>query len=138
MSAYDDLPPWQQRFVDAYVSTAADASAAFRIVKPAAKRPDVGASELMAKPLVAAAIAERTAERRELSEINEAWVLERLRRVVDHCMDTKGGSRRMDTAGANRSLELIGRHFAMFTDRVEGAGGPVVVNIIKFSQERRA
>jgi hypothetical protein len=132
MSAYDALPPWQQRFVDAYVSSADNATAAYRIVKPDTKRPDVGASKLLAKPTIAAAIAERTDARRDLAELNEAWVLERLKRVVERCMYPPTGAR-YDAASATRGLELIGKHFAMFTDRIEGASGLVNINIIKFA-----
>jgi len=32
------------------------------------------------------------------------------------------GEYKFDSSGANRSLELIGRHFKMFTDKVELSG----------------
>lgn len=65
--------------------------------------------------------------RREHSELSEAWVLERLREVVDRCMESKpvldphgkpSGFYPFNAAGANRALELIGRHFGMFTDNL--------------------
>lgn len=128
--AYGNLKPWIQRFVDAYVANAhaPDAAKAYRVARPDIKRPAVAACKLMARPEVQAAIHERLMRRREASEIDEKWVLDRLRQIHERCMqeepvvDREGnptGEFRFDSTGAIRSAELIGRHFAMFTDRVE-------------------
>lgn len=128
--AYEQLKPWIQRFVDAYVANAhaPDAAKAYRIARPTIKAANVAACKLMARPEVQAAIAERLVRRREVSELDEKWVLDRLRKIHERCMqeepvlDREGnptGEFRFDSTGAIRSAELIGKHFAMFTDRVE-------------------
>lgn len=116
MSAYESLKPWQQQFVDHYVvhAHAPNPTASVRAVRPELRRPDVQASKLMALAEVQAAIEERLTRRREASELDEKWVLDRLRVVVEHCMQTD----EFDATGASRALELIGKHFAMFTDKV--------------------
>ena len=43
------------------------------------------------------------------------WVLEQLRVVYRRCMDTL----HLDAAGANRSLELLGRYLGMWIERIE-------------------
>lgn len=115
-TAYDSLLPWQQAFVDHYVVHvhSPNATASMRAVRPDYKRPDVIASKLLAKPQVAAAIEERLTRRRQDSELDEKWVLDRLRLVAEHCLQLDG----FEANAANRALELIGRHFAMFTDKV--------------------
>lgn len=65
--------------------------------------------------------------------VDHKFVIERLKRIIDHCMlmDTDPGSKgldddgdmvepsRYDASGANKALELIGRHLKMFTDKLE-------------------
>lgn len=142
MSAYESLPPWQQHFVDLYVegAHAPNPTAAYRIARPSVVRPDVAASKLMSKPEIRAAIDERLRRQREHCELNEQWVLERLQTIAERCMqpvfDSKGGIKRMltDATNATRALELLGRHFAMWTDKHAGPdGGPLrVVQVVKF------
>ncbi len=59
-------------------------------------------------------------------EISVKEIIRKLKIVVDRCMqeievrDKKGnptGEWQFDSAGANRSLELLGKHLAMFTDK---------------------
>lgn len=148
MSAYDSLKPWEQQFIDYYVANAStpNATAAVRAVRPNVARPDVMATKLMKREDIQSAIMERMTRRRELIELDEKWVLDRLRKVVDRCMQvepvmsrgeqtftqTEDGELALaytfDAAGANKALELIGKHFAMWRDRQEhtGAnGGPI-------------
>lgn len=142
MSAYEALPPWQQHFVDVYVegAHAPNPTAAYRIARPDSKRPDVGASKLMAMDDIRCAIEERLKRRREHSEVNEEWVLQRLQTIADRCMqphyDHRGRLVRSlaDATNANRALELIGKHFAMWTDKHAGPdGGPLkVVQVVRF------
>jgi phage terminase small subunit len=125
-TAYDKLTDKQRRFVDRYI-VHLQAGRAADEAGYGTKRPDQAATRLLAMEHVRAAIEERLRRDREKSELDEAWVLERLRRVAEWCMQAKPvldsdgnptGEYRFDAAGANRSLELIGKHFAMFTDNV--------------------
>lgn len=132
MSVYESLKPGHQAFVDHYVANAhaPNPTAAMRAARPDYKRPDVHASKLMAKPEILAAIEERLTRRRELSELDEKWVLDRLRCVAERCMQAEPvlregeptGEYRFDSSGANRALELIGKHFAMFTEKINHSG----------------
>lgn len=64
--------------------------------------------------------------------VDHKYVIERLKKIVDHCMllDVKPVNKdeldgdidaapRYDASGANKALELIGRHLKMFTDKLE-------------------
>ena len=67
------------------------------------------------------------------------WVLDRLKEVAERCMeathvrDRSGkivdGEWTFDSAGANRSLELLGKHLRMWVDRAEvtGANGEPLI-----------
>ncbi|KKK60654.1 hypothetical protein LCGC14_3022190 [marine sediment metagenome] len=52
------------------------------------------------------------------------WVVKNLIEVVERCMSEK----EFNPNAANRSLELIGKHYAMFTDKfkIEGVDSPLV------------
>jgi hypothetical protein len=47
-------------------------------------------------------------------------------------LETDEGIWQFDSAGANRSLELLGKHLGLFVEKVEHAGvggGPIVVRV---------
>ena len=70
-------------------------------------------------------------ERTERVETDANWVLTRLTEVAERCMQAEpvlmwedgkrvpSGEFKFDSSGANRALELIGKHHAMFVDRVQ-------------------
>ena len=88
------------------------------------------ASQNLSKHDIADKIAELQAERSAKTELNAQWVLDRLQRVHDRCMqeeavmssDGATGEFKFEHSGANKSLELIGKHLAMFTEKKELSG----------------
>lgn len=95
----------------------------------------VTASKMLKQPKIAAEIAkvsdaiiEKADEKLGLSV---EWVLDNLKKVAERCMQAvpvlekvdgewvPTGEFKFDSAGANRSLELIGKHHKMFTDKLE-------------------
>jgi phage terminase small subunit len=121
------LTPRQARFVDEYVVDLNAKQAAVRAgysTKTAAQQ----GSHLLKLPLVAAAVAERQAARAARCEVDAAWVLSQLREVALRCLqavpllDRSGretGEWRFNASGANRALELIGKHLGMFGERLD-------------------
>ncbi len=84
--------------------------------------------ENLKKPEIQKALAQAQAERSERTEISQDYVLNSLKAVADRCMeavpvlDSEGnetGQWRFNPSGANKSLELLGKHLGMFTDKVE-------------------
>jgi phage terminase small subunit len=73
---------------------------------------------------------------KKVFDVDAEWVLNSLKSVADRCMVAEpvmvkgregmepSGEYKFDSSGANRSLELIGRHFKMFTDKVELSSDP--------------
>jgi len=68
-------------------------------------------------------ITERAVEK---ASVDRAWVLSRLMKVADRCMQAEPvtnrqgdetGEYKFDSAGANRSLELLGKELGMFVER---------------------
>ena len=93
--------------------------------------------ENLRKPEIQAAIAEAQAQRAQRTEISQDYVLANLVEVTERCMrkwpvrNSKGQQVQdadgnniwaFNAQGANRALELIGKHLGMFKERVEHSG----------------
>lgn len=84
-------------------------------------------TENLAKPIIKEAIQKQIKKREEKTELNAEWVLKKLEQVANRCLqeepvvdkDGPTGEFKFDSSGANRSLELIGKHLKMFTDKIE-------------------
>ena len=95
------------------------------------------AARLLANVNIAAAVAEAQAERATRTEINQDYVLNNLVEVTERCMQKRpvctmkgeqvqdengNGVWSFNAQGANKALELIGRHLGMFTEKHEHTG----------------
>lgn len=120
----------QERFVNEYVIDL-NATAAYKraygsnLTEGAAS---AAASRLLKNVKVQDEIDKRIQERAKDTGITVNYVLSSLKNVADRCMqaepvyDKEGeptGEYRFDASGANRALELLGKHLKMFTDKVE-------------------
>jgi len=84
-------------------------------------------SENLHKPDIAKHIQELFDKRAKKADISSEWVLNNLQKVALRCMQeeevmTQGepsGEFKFDSSGANKSLELIGKHLKLFTDKIE-------------------
>lgn len=88
-------------------------------------------SENLSKLVIQERIDELKQEQAEAATITPEFVLKSLKTVAQRTMqgvqvfDSDGqptGEWKFDSAGANRSLELIGKHLTLFADRVEVSG----------------
>lgn len=125
----------QQAFCEEYLVDLNARQAAIRAGYSEKTATEMG-YENLSKPHISDKIAELKAIRSHKTELNAQWVLERLQRVHDRCMqeeavmtsDGPTGEFKFEHSGANRSLELIGKHLAMFTEKKELSGpngGPI-------------
>jgi len=101
-------------------------------------------SENLLKPVIASRIQILFDARSEKVELNSEWVLRNLEKVANRCMvaepvmvrGEKGmeesGEFKFDSSGANRSLELIGKHLKLFTDKIEHSGN---INLTDLTEE---
>ena len=84
------------------------------------------ASENLCKPIVKAYVSEEIKKREEKVEISAEWVLKKLQSIADLCSkeytDEFGRTAPVNSAGANRALELIGKHLGLYRDIVEQKG----------------
>ena len=106
--------------------------------------------KMLKKPEVRAYIAKLLEERQQRLEMDEDWVIMRLRDIHDRCMqstpvwegkryerDDESGEMeekepsyyKFDAPGALKALELIGRHMRMFSDKVDSGSLTVGVSI---------
>ena len=94
-------------------------------------------ARLLANVSVANAVAEGQAERAQRTEISQDYVLNSLVEVTERCLqrrpvcgalggqvtDEDGNSVwAFNAQGANKALELIGKHLGMFKERMEHSG----------------
>lgn len=91
----------------------------------------VQACQMLQKPHIIKALAEAMQARIERTEIDQDWVIERLQSIVERCMQAEPvlvradgewvetGEYRFDAAGANKALELLGKHLNMWIERKE-------------------
>lgn len=106
--------------------------------------------QLLGKTCVREAIEKAQAKRARRVEVTQDYVLSNLVEVVERTMqrapvlDRKGEQVtdeegravwRFDAKGANRALELLGKHLGIFTDKVKAEvsgpdGGPVASEIV--------
>jgi phage terminase small subunit len=127
------MTPKQKRFVQEYLIDLNATQAAIRAgYKP--KRAYSTGNENLKKPEVKSAIAAAIEERRKKSEVTAEYVLTNLREVVERCLQrapvvTMKGEQVIDeegrsvwefnAPGANKALELLGKHLDMFTEKVQ-------------------
>ena len=103
---------------------------------------DVNASKLASSTKVALRLKELQDEFKERNMITVEWVLNNLKKVAERCMQeepvmTKDGDEYVESgvykfehSGANKSLELLGKHLGMFTDKIEHSGEIKMPNIV--------
>lgn len=71
--------------------------------------------ELLQNPEVQKAVQAAREEQQKRTEITADYVLTRLQTIAERCMCDET----WDAAQANRSLELLGKHLKMWTDKQE-------------------
>jgi phage terminase small subunit len=141
------LRPKQEAFVREYLVDLNATQAAIRAGYSERTAKSIGAENLT-KPDIRARIDELLLKRSEKLELSAEWVLSKLKDVAERCLTEvepilafdyeekrmmETGEYKFDSQGANRALELIGKHLKMFTDKVEHSGdvGVKIVDDIK-------
>ena len=150
------LTPKQQRFVEEYLI---DLNATKAAVRAGYAQPNKQGPRMLVNVGIAAAIRKAMDERSERTGIDQDWVLNNLRSITERCMqvepvtDSKGDPVLVENAaggivpaftfnstGANRALELIGKHLGMFVERKEHTGkdgGPIQYENIDVEEARK-
>jgi phage terminase small subunit len=156
------MNPRQERFAAEYVLDLNGAAAARRAGYTGSDASlAVSASRLLRDAKVAELIEQKRLQRAEATGINAKTVLIRLNDVANRCMQvvpvmhydhkTKSmvqvqkeneagqmvGLYEFDAAGANRALELLGKHFGMFREVIEHKGIGDLGQRLARARERR-
>jgi phage terminase small subunit len=133
------VTPKQQRFVEEYLCDLNATQAAMR-AGYSTKTANEQAARLLANASVKSAVNAALEKRRKKTGITAEYVLSNLKEVVERCLqrapvtDMKGKQIQdedgndlweFNAPGANKALELLGRHLGMFVNRTEltGKGG---------------
>ena len=112
-----NLTAKQKAFVQEYLIDLNATQAAIRAGYSEKTAYEIGRQNLN-KLEIQEAIKAKADERSIQSELTEEWVLQRLKFIADTCSkpDENG---KIDSKGAVRAVELIGKHRAMFTDKLQ-------------------
>jgi len=113
----------QAAFVNEYLIDLNATQAAIRAGYSTKTAGKIGFENLQ-KPEIAAAVAEAQAERADTTHLSAEWVLERLKR------EAEGEGPDTNSAARTKALDLLGRHLALFIDRVEQSG-EMTVRVIR-------
>jgi len=136
------LTPKQEMFCKEYLIDLNATQAAIRAGYSKKTAKTIGGQNL-SKLIIAQRIQVLFNKRAERVEIDGDWVLKKLQKVAERCMQeeavmVKGdngmeptGEFKFDSSGANKSLELIGKHHKLFTDKLEIDGKLIVKTIRK-------
>lgn len=127
----------QKRFVEEYLIDL-NATAAARRAGYSEKNAHKIGPELLGKTSISAAIQKRMKAREKRVNITQDYVLKNLTEIVERCMqrapvlNMKGEQVQDDEGnnlwafndrGANKALEMLGKHLGMFKDKIEHSGG---------------
>ncbi len=84
----------------------------------------------MGKTRIAAAIAKFTEVQSKRTELNADYVINNLREIVQRSMNPEEGQK-PNLHAANRALELLRRHLAILTDKLNVQVQPVYEDMLK-------
>lgn len=130
MAKKGGLTPKQEAFVREYLIDLNATQAAIRAGYSRKTAQEQGAANL-SKPIIRAAIDSELANRAKRTEITADWVLETIRDTVVRCQqgepvkDREGkptGEWKFDSNAVLKGCELLGKHLALFKDRLEVSG----------------
>jgi len=116
---------------------------AFNCKRMTNKTIDEAASRLANTSKIIARLKELTDELKAKSMVSVEWVLKKLIEVNKKCMQAeplydKDGNiveYTFQAAGANKSLELIGKHLGMFTDKIESKNTNIDIDLSSYPPE---
>lgn len=120
----------QKRFIEEYLI---DLNATQAAIRAGYSEKTAGSQghDLLKHPEISRALEKAQAQRSEKVGISAEWVLENLKNVAVRCQQAEPvkewdhqekcmvetGEYQFDSAGANRALELIGKHLGMFVEK---------------------
>lgn len=142
-----ELTAQQQRFVDEFCVDRNGRQAAIR-AGYSKNTADQQASRLLNNVKVQEAIEAKLKRLSMKTELTAEWVLTRFKDIAERCMqaepviDRDGnetGEYTFNANGANKALEMIGKHLGLFTDKVSLSGGlnNTTQDITQLSPEER-
>jgi phage terminase small subunit len=139
----------QERFCQEYVIDLNATQAAIRAGYSKKTAYSLG-QRLLKKVEIIARVEELKKEIADKNKLSAEWVIEELKKVHQRCMQAEPvmkwdyekkqmvetGEYTFDSKGANRALELMGKHISMFTEKLEVKDTTDYASKLKAARER--
>lgn len=136
------MNPKQERFCQEYVIDLNGTQAAIR-AGYSEKTANEQAARMLANVSIKAKITELQSDIAKSLGISAEWIIERLKQVAERCMQAEpvmirdgkemieSGEYKFDSSGANKALELLGKHVGVFEKDNEQKEKNINLNINK-------
>ena len=111
----------QQKFADEYLKTGNATQSYLKVYKSTVKSAEAASSLLLRKFKVKEYIEKGRAKLDKQSRFSHEQILEDLQSIAQTCLETDENGKPIDPKAAIKCKELIGKHFGMFTQKIEAS-----------------
>ena len=111
----------QQKFADEYLKTGNATQSYLKFYKCAPKNAESSASHLTRNPKIVEYLEKGRVELAKQSRFSHEQILEDLQSIAQTCLEVDENGKPIDPKAAIKCKELIGKHFGMFTQKIEAS-----------------
>ncbi len=111
----------QQKFADEYLKTGNATQSYLKVYKCKTKAAEASSSHLLRNPKIVEYLEKGRVELVKQSRFSHEQILEDLQSIAETCLETDENGKPIDPKAAIKCKELIGKHFGMFTQKIEAS-----------------
>ena len=111
----------QQKFADEYLKTGNATQSYLTVYKCKIKAAEASSSHLLRNPKIVEYLEKGRVELVKQSRFSHEQILEDLQSIAQTCLKKDENGKPIDPKAAIKCKELIGKHFGMFTQKIEAS-----------------